>query len=470
MQRLQQPPFNLAQKCGQKVSADGRIVVEKKGWVLRIITLVAMVLVASYNIYQGYVLGDMLVIYATLVLIHSILILSVGWFFYRNPAREEAGDELASVIIPVYNQKGMIETVVSAILGSTYKNIELIAVNDGSKDGTKEILDGLARRYPALKVIHKKNEGKRKAVASGFNVCRGKYVILIDSDSVIDENAIKELMRAFRSNPEIGAVVGQAKVWNANKNVLTKCQDAWYDYAFNIYKICESTFGSVTCCSGCLAGYRKEAIAGFIPYWAESKIQYSDDRALTSFAIGSKKYKLEFMPLAKKLAEMTSKYDDAEDRALTVQSLVEWKAVYVASAIVYTDAPENLKGYFRQQQRWKKGYIRSNFFASVFFWKKNPLMSLIFYTDFMATFTLPLIIVIVLFYEPFILGELMTPALFLSGLLLVGAAQGLDYRFRDKNASNWKYKPLMNLMSIFVLSWLLFPSLWTLRKNAWLTR
>ena len=437
---------------------------------MRIITLVAMVLVASYNIYQGYVLGDMLVIYATLVLIHSILILSVGWFFYRNPAREEAGDELASVIIPVYNQKGMIETVVSAILGSTYKNIELIAVNDGSKDGTKEILDGLARRYPALKVIHKKNEGKRKAVASGFNVCRGKYVILIDSDSVIDENAIKELMRAFRSNPEIGAVVGQAKVWNANKNVLTKCQDAWYDYAFNIYKICESTFGSVTCCSGCLAGYRKEAIAGFIPYWAESKIQYSDDRALTSFAIGSKKYKLEFMPLAKKLAEMTSKYDDAEDRALTVQSLVEWKAVYVASAIVYTDAPENLKGYFRQQQRWKKGYIRSNFFASVFFWKKNPLMSLIFYTDFMATFTLPLIIVIVLFYEPFILGELMTPALFLSGLLLVGAAQGLDYRFRDKNASNWKYKPLMNLMSIFVLSWLLFPSLWTLRKNAWLTR
>ena len=470
MQRLQQPPFNLAQKCGQKVSADGRIVVEKKGWVLRIITLVAMVLVASYNIYQGYVLGDMLVIYATLVLIHSILILSVGWFFYRNPAREEAGDELASVIIPVYNQKGMIETVVSAILGSTYKNIELIAVNDGSKDGTKEILDGLARRYPALKVIHKKNEGKRKAVASGFNVCRGKYVILIDSDSVIDENTIKELMRAFRSNPEIGAVVGQAKVWNANKNLLTKSQDAWYDYAFNIYKICESTFGSVTCCSGCLAGYRKEAIAGFIPYWAESKIQYSDDRALTSFAIGSKKYKLEFMPLAKKLAEMTSKYDDAEDRALTVQSLVEWKAVYVASAIVYTDAPENLKGYFRQQQRWKKGYIRSNFFASVFFWKKNPLMSLIFYTDFMATFTLPLIIVIVLFYEPFILGELMTPALFLSGLLLVGAAQGLDYRFRDKNASNWKYKPLMNLMSIFVLSWLLFPSLWTLRKNAWLTR
>lgn len=465
-----QPRFSLEQRCAQRVSKDGRIIIGRKGWVLRITTLLLLVLVASFNIYQGLALGDLLVVYVTLVLIHSILILSVGWFFYRNPAKGDAGDELVSVIIPVYNQKAMIENVIDAIFRSTYRNIEVIAVNDGSKDGTKEILDRLAARYPGLRVQHKKNEGKRIAVASGFNVSRGKYVILIDSDSVIDENAITELMKAFRSNPKVGAVVGQAKVWNANKNVLTRCQDAWYDYSFNIYKVCESTFGSVTCCSGCLAGYRKEAIADFIPYWSQSKIQYSDDRALTSFAIGSKTYKLGLLPLAEKLANVASKYDDAEDRILTVQSLVEWKAVYVASAIVYTDVPEKMKGYFRQQQRWKKGYIRSNFFASVFFWRKHPLMSLIFYTDFMTTFTMPLIIFIVLFYEPFVLGELWTPLVFLSGLALIGTAQGLDYRFRDTATKNWKYRPLMNLMSTFLLSWLLFPSIWTLRKNEWLTR
>jgi hyaluronan synthase len=364
----------------------------------------------------------------------------------------------------------MIEIVIDAIFRSTYQNIEVIAVNDGSKDGTKDILDKLSNKYHNLKVIHKKNEGKRKAVAAGFIASKGKYIILIDSDSVVDANAIMEFMKTFNSSPLIGAVVGQAKVWNANKNALTKCQDAWYDYAFNIYKICESTFGTVTCCSGCLAGYRKEAIVDFIPYWAESKIQYSDDRALTSYAIGDPTFKRSFSPLSKRLAESAARYDDSEDRLLTVQSLIEWKAVYVASALVYTDVPEKFKGYLKQQQRWKKGYIRSNFFASSFFWRKNPLMSLIFYTDFMTTFTLPLIIFTVLVYEPLVLHEYLSPVMYLSGLMLVGLSQGLDYKFRDGTSRNWKYKPLMNLMSTFILSWLLFPSLWTLRKNEWLTR
>jgi hyaluronan synthase len=469
LQALEQK-FSIRRKCAQAVSPDGRIIISRKGWYVRIATLAAMILMASYHIYLGLALHDMLVIYATLVMAHSILVLSVGWFFYRNPAKGKAGNELVSVIIPAYNQEGMIEVVIDAIFRSTYPNIEVIAVNDGSKDGTKDILDLLAKKHPSLKVIHKKNEGKRKAVATGFYVAKGKYVILIDSDSVVDENAITEFMKTFNSNPMIGAVVGQAKVWNANKNMLTKCQDAWYDYAFNIYKICESSFGNVTCCSGCLAGYKREAIADFIPYWAASKIQYSDDRALTNFAIGSADFKKSFSPLVEKLAESMSKYDDSEDRMLTVQSLIEWKAVYVASAIVYTDVPEKVKGYLRQQQRWKKGYIRSNFFASVFFWRKNPLMSLIFYTDFMTTFTLPLIIFTVLFYEPFILGQYWSPVIFLAGLFLMGLSQGLDYKFRDKTSTNWMYKPLMNLMSVFVLSWLLFPSLWTLKKNEWLTR
>jgi hyaluronan synthase len=469
LQRLRQPGL-IQQQSGQRIDADGRIVVSRKGWLVRIITLSAMILIAAFNLYQGIIFSDMLVVYATLVLAHSILILAVGWFLYRNPARVEAGNELASVIIPVYNQKGMIERVIEAIYRSSYQNIEVVAVNDGSKDGTKEILDELAKKYPTLRVIHKPNQGKRRAVATGFKESKGSFVVLIDSDSIIEETAIEELMKAFNSDPSVGGVVGQAKVWNANKNVLTKCQDAWYDYAFNMYKVCESRFGSVTCCSGCLAGYRRESIEEFIPHWAESPIQYSDDRALTSFAIGSKRFKLESSTIAGKLGMHAASYDDAEDRMLTVQSLTEWKTVYVASAIVYTDVPENVKGYLKQQQRWKKGYIRSNFFASVFFWRKHPIMSLIFYTDFMATFTLPLIIFTVLIYEPFVLGEIFTPLVYLFGLSMVGFAQGLDYRFRDPTAKNWKYKPLMNLMSTFLLSWLLFPSLLTLRKNQWLTR
>ena len=458
-------------KSGQRVSSSGRIIVSKKGWLLRISAIVGTCIIAFLHIFQGIESGNFLVVYSTIVLMHAIIIFTVGWFFYRNPAKGKIGNELVSVIIPVYNQQEMIEIVIDAIFRSTYTNIEVIAVNDGSKDGTKEQLNKLAKKFPQLKVIHKGNEGKRKAVATGFQVSKGKYVILIDSDSVVDEYALAELMKTFNSNPKIGAVVGQAKVWNSEKNFLTKCQDAWYDYAFNIYKICESTFGSVTCCSGCLAGYRREAISDFIPYWAESKVQYSDDRALTNYAISSPNVKKEMAsPIAQKLLESTAKYDDSEDRVLTVQSLVEWNAVYVASATVYTDVPEKLRGYLRQQQRWKKGYIRSNFFASAFFWRKHPLMALVFYTDFMVTFTLPLVLFTVFFYEPVIMQHYFIPLTFTAGLVLMGLAQGGDYKFRDPNTKNWKYKPIMNMISAFVLSWLLFPAVLTLKQNTWLTR
>ncbi len=198
-------------------------------------------------------------------------------------------------------------------------------------------------------------------------------------------------MKTFNANPKVGAVVGYAKAWNSQKNFLTKCQDVWYDYAFNIHKTTESVFGSVMCCSGCLAGYRREAIANFIPYWVKARIHNSDDRDLTSYAIATPWAKTELAPISRTMMEDTANYDDAEDRIFTAQAIVEWKSVYVASALVYTDVPDNVSGYIKQQKRWKKGYVRSNFFVSSFFWKKNPLMALIFYVEFMTTFTSPLI-------------------------------------------------------------------------------
>ena len=163
-------------------------------------------------------------------------------------------------------------------------------------------------------------------------------------------------------------------------------------------------------------------------------------------------------------------YDDSEDRALTAYSLVEWKTVYVASAITYTDVPETWNKWLKQQKRWKKGYLRSNFFVSAFFWQKNPLMSIIFYTEFITTFTTPFIIFLVFIYIPFMTDNFVVTLTFLFGALLLGLLQGADNKFRDPVAKYWTYKPLMNMVVAFVLSWLLFPALWNYKKNEWLTR
>jgi len=435
------------------------------------VALVGLIFVLVYNVQQGLMLESSLIVYSTLMPLHTFLVLIVGWIFYKNPATKGiAKNDLVSVIIPIFNQEAMIKFVIDAIYNSTHKNIEVVAVNDGSTDNTRAILDNLSKKYPNLKVIHKNNEGKRLAVATGFYKSKGRFVVLIDSDSVVDKNAIREFMKAFSTDPKIGAVVGYAKVWNSKKNLLTKCQDCWYDYAFNIHKTTESTLKTVLCCSGCLAGYRRNVIEPFIPYWINAKIQNSDDRDLTTYVYATAWGKKHLTPLSEKLMEANAKYDDAEDRMLTAATLVEWKSVYVASAIVYTEVPDNMRSYIKQQTRWKKGYVRSNFFASTFFWKKHPIISIIFYIEFMATFSAPAIIIIIFVYTPIVYAHYWIPLVFVLGSLLAGLAQGVDYKFRDHTTTTWKYKPLMNLFASFGLSWLVIPAILKLRKNEWLTR
>lgn len=462
--------FKIA-KPRQRISSDGKIVVSKKAWIVRLSAIFTLVIIMGFNLYTSLKVSDPFIAYTTLMPLHAVLIMTAGWIYYRNPASKgKAGNELVSVLVPIFNQKDMIETVFDHIYDSTYKNIEVIAVNDGSTDGTKQILNKIKEKYPRLTVIHKKNEGKRRAIAQAFPKAKGKYIVLIDSDSVIDKKAIEEFMKAFNSDPKIGAVVGFTKAWNAYKTLTTKLQDVWYDYAFNIHKTCESAFGNVMCCSGSLAGYRRETISNFIPYWMQAKIHNSEDRDLTTYTIAKKWAKKDLAPYSTKLMESMADYDDSEDRALTAYSLVEWKTVYVASAITYTDVPETWTKWLRQQKRWKKGYLRSNFFVSAFFWQKNPLISIIFYTEFITTFTTPFIIFIVIIYIPFMTHNYVVTLSYLFGSLLLGVVQGADNKFRDPVAKYWTYKPLMNLIVAFVLAWLLFPALWNYKKNEWLTR
>ena len=458
--------------ANQPIISNRRVSVGKKAWTLRIVLLFTLIFLMSSNIIIALRINDPLVIYSTLMPIQTIAIFFIGWFFFKNSAQRNQVDDqdLVSVIIPIYNQKALIEKVINAVFRSSYQNIEVIAVNDGSSDGTADVLDYLDKKYPQLTVMHRMNGGKRRAISTGFYASGGKYVVLMDSDSIVDKYAIEEFMKALQSNPDVGAVVGNGRVLNANKNFLTKCQDAWYDYAFNIHKTTESVFGSVLCCSGCLSAYRRDAIAHFIPYWVEWKVQNSDDRDLTTYTIATPWAKKELAPLSQKLMKSMAQYDDAEDRGLTAQALVEWKTAYVPSAIVQTEVPEKWKAYIKQQTRWKKGYLRSNFFVSAFFWRKHPLISLVFYVEFMTTFIAPLLLFIIYFYTPLVLHNYLLPLTYLMGQLAIGFVAGLDNKFRNPETKTWKYKPLMNLIAFLVLPWLIFPALWTFRKNQWLTR
>lgn len=457
------------QVSGQKIKNNGKIKIPKIAWIVRFITIFGMTGVITYNFSVGLQLQDPLIIFSTLLPLEALIIALVGWVFYRNPSKGIAGNELVSVLIPVYNQKSMISIVIDAIANSTYRNVEIIAVNDGSTDGTKEVLDSLNGKYPNLKVIHKKNGGKRSANATGFYHAKGNFIVFIDSDSVIDQYAIEEFMKTFNGNSSIGAVVGHANVWNSKKNLLTKIQDSWYDFSFNIVKTSESTLKSVLVCSGCLSAYRREAIEKFIPLWTKNQMTKHVDNETTYFKsnpwINKRSEKI-----SKKILEWASLFDDAEDSVLTSQTLVDWKAQYVATAKVYTDVPENMRGFVKQQIRWKKGWVRAALFLMTYFWRKHPVISTVFYINFASGFAMPLIMFTIFFYTPLVLQQFYLPLVFTAGIMLIGIAQGLDYKFRDPLTKNWKYKPLANILTGFVLPWLMIPALLSIRKSRWMTR
>ena len=107
----------------------------------------------------------------------------------------------------------------------------------------------------------------RKSVGESHSYCQRRNFCLFDSDSVWAPDAIEKIVKIFSSDPFIGAVSGHVRVLNSNKNILTKIQDSWYEGQFSIRKAFESIFGAVTCVSGPLAVFRKEAIFNFIPAW-----------------------------------------------------------------------------------------------------------------------------------------------------------------------------------------------------------
>ncbi|MCT3341688.1 glycosyltransferase family 2 protein [Lactobacillus johnsonii] len=105
-------------------------------------------------------------------------------------------EPLVSIILPVYNVEKYLSECLDSICFQTYKNFELIIVDDGSTDNSYKICKKYAEKDSRLKIIQQKNSGPAKAVMSGFNVSRGKYICFIDSDDAIEKNYLRDLVKA----------------------------------------------------------------------------------------------------------------------------------------------------------------------------------------------------------------------------------------------------------------------------------
>ena len=117
---------------------------------------------------------------------------------------------LVSIIIPVYNVKEYLKECVESCITQSYDNIEIVLVDDGSTDGSGKICDEFSSKYERIKCIHKKNGGLSDARNYGIENSSGDYVMFVDSDDLISNNIVEELLTLIVDNRADVSVCGIA--------------------------------------------------------------------------------------------------------------------------------------------------------------------------------------------------------------------------------------------------------------------
>ena len=108
---------------------------------------------------------------------------------------------MISVIVPVYNAGAYLEPLVNSILNQTWKNLELILVDDGSPDTCGIICDEYKKQSALVKVIHQKNKGLSGARNAGLEIATGELIGFVDSDDWIQVDMYEILISAIRKYP-----------------------------------------------------------------------------------------------------------------------------------------------------------------------------------------------------------------------------------------------------------------------------
>ncbi|MCK5061423.1 glycosyltransferase [Candidatus Parcubacteria bacterium] len=386
--------------------------------------------------------------FKTYSIVVSLYILSrfiISYFYdHKHPKYNIDYEPTVAFGIPSKNEGENIRETILRIANTDYPvdKFEIIAVNDGSDDNTlQEMLKAkeIAKKNKKVlvKVINwKKNRGKRDGMAECVRQSNSEVIIFIDSDSFVEPNTTKELIKYF-SDKNVAAVAGHAYVANANINWLTKMQDVRYYVAFKAYKGAEAIFGAVTCCSGCCSAYRTKYVRDVMNDWLSQyflgvRCTYGDDRSLTNFILRK-----------------------------------GYITLYSPSAASHTFVPSTLAQFMKQQLRWKKSWIRESLIAATFIWKRHPIMSTSYLLGVALTLLAPVVVIRTMIWFPFNTGEF--PYFYLIGLLLMATIYGMYYYAYKKN-NNWIYGVIFSLFYTLILIWQLPYAIITIRDTRWGTR
>ncbi|WP_144121256.1 bifunctional polysaccharide deacetylase/glycosyltransferase family 2 protein [Catellatospora sichuanensis] len=222
-----------------------------------------------------------------------------------------------SVIVPAYNESANIEATVRSLIASDYPNVEVIVVDDGSTDGTAELVRRL--RLPNVYVVEQENAGKPTALNTGVMFARGDILVMVDGDTVFEPDAVGELVQPL-ADPGVGAVSGNTKVANRG-GLLGRWQHLEYVIGFNLDRRMFDILQCMPTVPGAIGAFRREAVV----------------------EVGG-----------------VSTQTLAEDTDFTMAIIrAGWRVVYAPEAVAWTEVPASLRQLWRQRYRWCYGTMQA---------------------------------------------------------------------------------------------------------------
>lgn len=128
-----------------------------------------------------------------------------------------------SIVVPIYNVEKYVKKCIESLIKQTYKNIEIILVDDGSTDNSVGIIDEYANKDPRVVAIHQENKGVSAARNAGLKVARGEYIGFVDPDDYVDCQMYEVMVNKLQTGFADLAVCGYLKVWESSGEIETFC-------------------------------------------------------------------------------------------------------------------------------------------------------------------------------------------------------------------------------------------------------
>ncbi len=268
-----------------------------------------------------------------------------------------------SILIPCYNEGENVRETIDVLQKQTYPNLEIIAINDGSKDNTLEILQELVEQYPTLRVVNlHTNQGKAMGLRTAALLANSEILIGIDGDALLSPDAVMWMVRHFIDNPHVGAVTGNPRIRNRS-TLLGRIQVGEFSAIVGMIKRAQRSYGHIFTVSGVIAAFRKTALHE-VGYWSNDMITEDIDIS----------WKLQ---------------------------LAGWTIRFEPNALCWVLMPETLNGLWKQRVRWAQGgsEVLLRYFRSLFRWSARGMWLL--YTECFISVCWAFLIVLHLIYAPF---------------------------------------------------------------------